>query len=462
MPSPKGRLTRREFLCAAVAAGAMGALAACAPKPGGGEAKPTAAPAQGEPQPAEKQHNISFAWWMGGEGANKVFEEAVDRFELSHPNFKVNRMPTDFGEFQTKLLTMYGAGNAPDCHGVPGGTVWSWAEKGVLLDLTPLVDRDANEVKWDDMQPAVTGELYYPAKHITALPRETCGLQMMIYNKTLFEQAGVDTPDKDYEAGRWTWELWAERAKALTKFGADGRRETMGVYCWGVGLWALQQVMPAYGVPEFNPELTHFNLDDPKVVKWLNMVRKMYVDDRSLGKSDEYGQFDWGGTGKLGMEWGATWGLPNYRLTWAKLDWDFAPAPKGDCCHTNIVGNDFHVVNGQKTADQEGGWELIKFFNSPREDLWWASNMFGPPFRKSNLDTWVAKAKETLPKNGWKYIPDMTKQALPFTAAPFFNDVDTVIGNEIGQALNGDRPVDEVVKSIVTKADAEMAKHKKA
>ncbi len=311
------------------------------------------------------------------------------------------------------------------------------------------------------MWPAVTDGCYYPPKEkIVALPRETFGLMLYAYNKAIFGEAGVDTPDKDYEAGNWTWQVWRDKAKALTRFGADGRREIMGANSWGAGYWELQVVMPSFGVSMFNEEVTHFNLDDPKIVGWLTMLSRMMNEDRSLGKPEETQEFDWGSSGKLAIYETATWEIPNMRQTWADIEWDFVPPPKGDCCHTNFVGCDYHCVNGSDYADKEGGWELIKFLNSPREDLWWALNMFGPPFRKSNVDAWTSKVGQLEPRNGWKYVMKMTETAVPWTPIPFQSELDTIHSNEIGQAILGERPIDEVVTSIVTKVDEMIANFK--
>lgn len=462
-------LSRREFLKAGATALGAAALAACAPKVVEKEVvvRETVI-VEGTPQVVEKVvvateapaeiHEIEFAWWTGGEGANRVFEEAIDRFELSHPNFKVTRMPIS-AEFTTKILTMYGSGNAPDCHGVPFGTVWSWAHKGVMLELTPLIERDAAEVKYEEMWPQVREQLEYPPKSgkIVALPRETFGLNLMVYNKALFEEFGVETPDVDFEADNWTWEMWREKAKACTRFGSDGRREVMGATHWGISLWTLQPVLPSLGVSPFTDDLSHYNIDHPDVIEWLKMYVAMRNEDRSLGTSEETQQFDWGSSGKLAIAYSATWEIPNLRQTWADLDWDFVGLPKGGCCYSNIVGNDYHVVNGSDYADKEGGWELIKFLNSPNEDLWWALNMFGPPFRMSNLEAWRTKAAEIVPKNGWKYIDKIQASATGWTPVPFFEEVETIISNEAPLMLTGERTVEEVVTSIAKQIDEMIA-----
>jgi ABC-type glycerol-3-phosphate transport system substrate-binding protein len=327
----------------------------------------------------------------------------------------------------------------------------------VLADLTPFAKRDASELKLEEMWEAITGMLYYPigSNTLVALPRETFGLYMRFYNKQLLADAEIETPDQDYTAGNWTWDVWREKVNAATRFTGD-RRDIMGGN-QGVGLWDLATVLPSLGVPMFNEEQTHFNIDAEPVKNWLQMVADMVNIDRSLGKPEETSEFDWGASGKLAIQHGASWGIPNMKETWANIDWDFVPPPKGEAGHSNVPGCDFHAVNGSPNADQEGGWTLIKFLNSPEEDLWWGVNMYGPPFRKSNLEAWIQTVSTDLPKDGWQYIGDMTAAATPWPNVPFFLELDTIHSNEIAQAVSGERTVEDVVTSIAAKVDEMIA-----
>jgi sn-glycerol 3-phosphate transport system substrate-binding protein len=446
-------LTRRAFLRGSAGVAGLAALAACA--------APAGAPAAGgeaDAQPDTAKKELGFAWWTGGEGANKVFQAAIDRFEERYPEYTVNRITSPGGdEFHTKLLTNYGAGTAPDAHGVQWGPVWAFAHRGVLADLTSFAERDAADLQLDEMWEAITGMLYYPAgsNTLVALPRETFGLYMRFYNKQILADAGVETPDKDYDAGSWTWEVWREKANACTKFNGD-RRDIMGA-SQGAGLWDLATVFPSLGLTMLSEDQTHYNLDAEALQAWLQMVSDMINVDRSIGKPEETKEFDWGSSGKLAIQHDASWSIPNKKETWADIDWDFVPPPKGEGGHSNVPGCDFHAVNGSDYADQEGGWELIKFLNSPEEDLWWAINMYGPPFRKSNLEAWTQEVSNDLPKNGWKYIADMTAAAKPWPNVPFFLELDTIHADEIVQALSGERTVEDVVTSIVAQVDEMIA-----
>lgn len=449
----KATLTRREFLRTSAGMAGLVTLAACA--------APVAAPQAGGAQPASEQKLLSFAWWTGGEGANRVFQAAIDRFEERYPEYEVNRITAPGGdEFTTKILTNYGAGTAPDAHGIQWGPVWAFAHKGILADLTPFAERDAGDLKLEEMWEAITGMLYYPAgsNTLVALPRETFGLYMRFYNKELLADAGIEAPDQDYDAGNWTWEVWRDKANAAARFSGD-RRDIMGAN-QGTGLWDLATVFPSLGLTMLSEDQTHYNLDAEAMQAWLQMISDMVNQTRSIGKPEETKEFDWGSSGKLAIQHDASWSIPNKKETWANIDWDFVPPPKGEGGHSNVPGCDFHVVNGSDYADQEGGWTLIKFLNNPEEDLWWATNMYGPPFRKQNLETWIRQVNEDLPKNGWQYISDMTAAAKPWPNVPFFLELDTIHSNEIPQAVSGERTVEDVVTSIVSKVDKMIAEFK--
>lgn len=452
MLEKQSQMGRRAFLRLAAGASATAALVACAP--------PTA-PAGDAGEAADmEQIEIGFAWWTGGEQANALFEEAVDRFEAAFPNIHVVRDSVPYGEFHTKILTGYAGGDAPDCHGVPWGTVWSMAHKGVLLDMNGLVEGDP-DIDWEGMWPAVTEGCYYPPGTIISLPRESFGLRLYFYNKTIYGEAGVDTPDVamdagDWNAGDWTWDAWREQAGQLTQFDENGRRTIMGSN-QSADYWNLHTVIPSFGESMFNEEITHFNLDAEPVVAWLETLPVMINEERSLGKPDETADFDWASNGKQAIIRSSTWSIPNYRVSWEDIDWDFVPPPRGSHGHSNFVGNDYHSINGTGTANVDAAWELLKFINSPGEDLWWAQNFFGAPFRKENVEPWANSLNEILPRNGWKYMLDMTNTATPWTPVPFQEELNTIHSNEIGQAILGERPVQEVVDSITSKIDAMIA-----
>jgi multiple sugar transport system substrate-binding protein len=451
-------LSRRSFLkLSAVSASGM-VLAACAPT-----ATPTAKPAEEKPTekpaeatPAAKQHAITVAWHTGGEGANKVFSEAVDKFEQAHPTYKLTRITEPWGPYMDKLLVMYASGTAPDAHTIPWGWYAIFAEKGGLLAIDDFAKADAAELKPEDFWPAAWDGMVYKGKHL-GLPRETLGVFLIAFNKEIFSKAGVKTPAEYYKEGDWTWDRWREVAKALTvrtngKFDQVGGNFPLFNEGFDITLrtWNLKDGL-------YNKDFTEINLTDPIVYDVTKFFQDVINQDQSILRPGEPSDVDWMQSGKQAMLHDATWSIPNWKENW-KFDWDFAPPPKGSGGFFEPVGNDFYGVNG-KTKDPDGSWEFIKFMNLPDMTLWWGEKMFGLPFHKSVSDKWLESVKKTPPPaSGWDFMGEMAGAAIsvPNTLAQnlWTNEWD----NKIIPVMRGDSKAEVVYPEVKKSIEAELNK----
>jgi len=410
---------------------------------------------QATPAP-ETKHSITFAWHTGGEGANKVFAEAVSRFELSHPNYTVSKMPVPYSDYADKLQVLYAGGTPPDSHTIPWGFFGAFAAKGVLADIQPFVDRDRDQVQPDDYWPgAWSGMVYRGTRY--SLPRETIGLIIMEYNKDIFKAASLPNPGELYSQKQWTFDKWRESAKALTQRDSSGRLQQVGTNSMITGDTFDAISRDFCGPGFFDENMTKTLMDDPKNVALIQLFTDMMNVDKSMARPEETKEFDFMSSGKQAMAWSFTFSIPNDREVF-KFDWDFAPPPSSDCTPANVAGYDFYAMNA-KSKDLDGAWEIIKFFNSPPEDLWWGLNMFGAPFHKSNLEPWLKEIRQkTPPSAGWDTVKDMLSVAHPVPNPVAYTEIVDILSNELSQAINGSRPVDEVVKSVTAKINDALAK----
>jgi len=457
-PQSARRMTRRELLRLAGAGSAGLLITACVAPPVPAE-KPTEAPAaQEQPAPttapvAETQHNITVAWHTGGEGANKVFAEAAEKFEKDHPNYKLEKIMAPWDQYMNKILVMYASGSAPDAHTIPWGWYAVFAEKGGLLDIGPFAERDAGELKPEEFWPAAWDGMVYKGTR-RALPRETMGMFLIAYNKDIFDQAGVKNPADLYEAGEWTWEKWREVAGQLAKRSGD-RFDMVGgnfpVFNEGFDIsmrsWGLKGGL-------YDEALTTIKLTDPLTYEFTAWLQDVITKDKSIIPPGESQEFDWMASGKQAMVLDATFSIPNWRESW-KFAWDFAPTPKGKGGFFEPAGYDFYGVNG-KTKDPDGAWEFIKYQNLPDMTLWWGEKMFGMPFHKSVSDKWLTSvAANPPPSRGWKYMSDMANASIGVinTVAQqlYLNEWD----NKIIPVFRGDQDAQKVFPEI--KAEIEKA-----
>lgn len=447
--------SRRKFLKASILAVAGASLLSCTPKP----AEPAGEVTSGSDAPAAEKHTITVAWHTGGEGANKIFALAADKFDEAHPNYTTKKITEPYGPFMDKMLVMYASGTAPDAHTIPWGWYGVFAEKGGLLPIDNYADQDSAELQPKDLWPAAWDGMLYKGKRL-GLPRETMAVFLIAFNKELFAKAGIKTPLEYYKEGDWTWDRWRELSKAFT-IRKDDRFEQVGcnfpVFREGMDVllknWGLSQGL-------YDDNFTQINLTDPKMYEIVQYFKEIITVDKSIIPPGEKSDIDWMASGKQAMTHDATFGIPNYKETW-KFDWDFAPAPKGSAGALNVAGFDFYGINA-KTKDPDGAWEWIKFMNLPETTLWWGENMFGLPFHKSVSDKWLGSVKKSPPPSeGWDTVPDIATASvgIPNTVAEnlFQNEWD----NKVVSVFRGEADAEATLTAVKSLVEAELNKAQK-
>lgn len=125
-------------------------------------------------------------------GAVKVIRGAADRFEASHPGYKVEDTHILNDAYKTKIKIAFGA-NEPPCvfSTWGGGPLREYVKSGAVVDLTPYLDKD----------PAFRDRFLPPSfkaatidGRIYALPAENTSIAVIYYNKEIFEKLGLTPP----------------------------------------------------------------------------------------------------------------------------------------------------------------------------------------------------------------------------------------------------------------------------
>ena len=154
---------------------------------------------------------IRFPWW-GDSSRHEVYNEIADRFEEANPDIRVAREPTSWPDYWDRLTTQVAGGNAPDVVSMHQFYVASYARRGALRDMWPLVE--SGHLNLDGIPDSVigsgelAGELLMTAKGVT--------MTGWSYNTAVFDELGLDYPDFD-----WTRDDFVETATAV----AEGFRE---------------------------------------------------------------------------------------------------------------------------------------------------------------------------------------------------------------------------------------------
>lgn len=198
----------------------MMALAACTkakevdPSPSTGTS-----PSASESTPAESEapkEKVEIQFWnpFTGEGAAHL-DQVVSKFNESQNEISVKTLSNQDPQ---KQLTAISGGSAPDLVVTYWNNVGPWSAAGAVLSLEDFIKKDGYDT--NQIIPAaldrmkVNGQIY-------GFPISMSMANKLLYNKKLFEEAGVTTPPE-------TLEDLFDIAKKLTKKDDKGNISQMG------------------------------------------------------------------------------------------------------------------------------------------------------------------------------------------------------------------------------------------
>ena len=348
----------------AVALVAFGLVAAACTSGGGSGTTPTGTGSQTGPTEVVKivlWHGYGRIEAQGGVPNYEAqsMQDLVEAFNASHPNIQVeNVFAGSNDKVLTKVTVAIQGGEAPDITYQYGSSLPQLALAPGIVDLTDVVAQP--EWNWDDFVAGARTASTYDGK-VLGIPALIDDLAI-IYNKDLFDEAGVDYPTAD-----WTWDDFRAAAKALTdpskkRFGfafpADASEDT--VWHYDAMLWeAGGDILSADGTE------AAFNSDAG--VTALETLRAMAVDDESVLLDLQNATIDdLFNTEKIGMVISGPWALPGY----PDVNYGVEIMPSYDGSnHQTISGPDMWVVFDNGDARREAALEFVQWFTDPEQVL---------------------------------------------------------------------------------------------
>ncbi|MGH2542546.1 MAG: ABC transporter substrate-binding protein, partial [Ardenticatenaceae bacterium] len=159
----------------------------------GAEEEPAA-----EEAPAAEARPTTITWAFWGSPEEQATHESVaDAFMQEHPDIRIEIWHQPWGDYFTKLQTLWASGDAaaiPDVMFL--FPVPSYAADGVLENLDPWIQEAGYNT--DDYWPALLESARFDGS-LYGLPRDI-GLEVLYYNKDLFDEVGLEYPTEE-----WTW-----------------------------------------------------------------------------------------------------------------------------------------------------------------------------------------------------------------------------------------------------------------
>ncbi len=126
-----------------------------------------------------------------GNGGSDGFRTMLAEWKEANPNVNLSENVLANDEYKTQIATLAAADDLPDVFLLQGMNTKAWAEQGLVMDLTDVVNNSpyAADYKQDYFTPFKDGD-----GKIYGLPVLTGGTcTVVVYDKQMWKDAGYDS-----------------------------------------------------------------------------------------------------------------------------------------------------------------------------------------------------------------------------------------------------------------------------
>ncbi|GAA2441175.1 extracellular solute-binding protein [Streptomyces macrosporus] len=380
--------------------------------------------------------------WVYQDASTKVQREAIKRFN-ENSDVKAELVEVPGEGYQDKMRSAMGTPNAPDVFfNWGGGSIGNFVEKGMLVDLTPEFEKDA-EFK-ESFIPSILEAGKVDGKYY-GVPMRGMQPVILFYNKEVFEKAGVEPPN-----------TWKDLLGLIDTFKKEGVTPfaLAGTDAWTELMW-VEYLLDRIGGAEVFQRIQNGDSEawgDPAVLKTAETVQDL-VDRGAFGKNYKSVNYTADGAstlfakGKAAMHLMGSWEYSNQKANQPEfaekhLGWTTFPAlPDGKGDPKSVVGNptNFWSISSKlKGAQREAAIEFVK---TASED-WYAETLVDNGDVPTTSDSENLVAEHDAPDYA-VYQYDMVRDAPSFTlswdqalpaqqASPMLTNIQKLFNKQLG------------------------------
>ncbi len=386
---------------------------------------------------------IRYAFW-GNPTALGVEEQILAAFHAQHPDIRVEPVVMPISDYRQGLLTLIAGGQAPDVMRIDSLYLYEFVDRGALLDVTDLIERD--EVPLEryyqvGLEEVVVNGRYY------GLPWGTAPYYLFV-NVQMFRDAGLALPEWD-----WKWEDFVAAARRLS--GGSGLNRRYGYGMQYLGPEWLSFVWSGGG-DIFDPSGTRFTLHEPAAVQRIQEV----ADLVQQGVITPPGQFPnpdavtrWMVSNRLAMHLSGAGGILQLQQ-FPDFEFEAMPYPGGVQERSTVVKSNAISISAT-SPNVEAAWTFVKFLRAPGmpgEELYVRARRVPPSVMDAQL--WALYAD---PNKSPRRIAEVTQaisegfgRRLPLR--PGWGDVESLVLPELEAVALGEKTARQALEALAPRA----------
>ncbi len=382
-------------------------------------------------------------WYAWKDKIGESKEKLVEEFNNSQDEIVVHaEYQGTYDELNAKTQAAYAAGEAPEVFDCVIDTIYSFANGGLLQELTPMVTEETNLEDFNKglmMEGYVDGKLY-------GLPfyRST---PILYKNKTMLEAAGLDP------AGPRDWNEMEEYCRVLRDESKDVYGLSYFIYIW------IYQAFTASGGGQLYKDGKP-TVNDPAAIEAAEFLQKMYNENLmkvSVGeqgsettKHDYINQmacFMFTSTADL------SYFLPLAEENGFELDVSFIPKnPNGEYA-VPTGGCDIVMTSGHDQAKQEAAWKFISWITDTEQTAFSSSYTGYLPARYSALETDTLKNLYAETPQ-YKVAVDQLEYAIETPVSQNWPEVIKLLGETVTVTTTENKDVKKAFDDLQAQAEA--------
>lgn len=390
-------------------------------------------------QTRSEEVTLDFAIWDSNQEPG--LRQIADDFEAENPGIKINIQVNGWADYWTMLEAGATGGSLPDVFWMHSNEIYRYASNDMLMNLNDRIE-NSDLVEMDKFPEGLTS-IYNLEGNQYAIPKDydTIGLW---YNKTMFDEAGVDYPDDT-----WTWDDLYEAAKKLTK--DDGSK-------YGI-LTPLHNQEGYYNFVYQNggtiiTDDKKSGYDDPKTIEALEYYTKFVKEGLSPQEFGDAERATHLQNGLVAMGFFGSWNLTGFTENeYMAENFDVAVLPAANDGGNASIFNGLGNAIAKNTDHPEAAWKWVEYLSSKEGQTKQAELGVAISAYEGTAEAWV-NSNDTY--NIGVFI-DMVDYA---QIRPYSNTTgvwEDKAYEELKGAFTGDKTVEEAAKDAATVMNESLA-----